>query len=323
MSVFTPVSDDEARAFLRDYALGDLESLSGIESGVENSNFFLTTTTGEYIFTIFEKQSASDLRFYLELMEYLAANGFACPRPQPRFGSTKQPERFGLLHGKPAAIVSKLPGKAVTNPSPDDCHEVGRLLAHMHDLAVDFDMSMDNWRGAEWREFFAIQAAPKLSPEENLLITSENDFQARIDESAIPTGIIHADLFRDNILWPDKDDPDSEGAGPGVIDWYFACDDLLLYDLAIAVNDWCINPDATLDAARHDAMVRGYREVRELEANEPALWPAMLRRAALRTWLGRLGYNHFPQAGEMVTQKDHAFSERLLRHHIAHAEPLK
>jgi homoserine kinase type II len=318
MSVYTPVSDDDARAFLRDYALGDLESLTGIESGVENSNFFLTTTTGEYVLTVFEKQSAADLRFYLDLMEYLASREFACPRPQPRFGTEKQPTLFGMLHGKPASIVTKLPGAAITDPTPDDCHAVGRLLAHMHDLAVDFDMSMENWRGAEWREFFAIQAAPKLTAEENALIDSENIFQARINDDDYPVGIIHADLFRDNILWP----ADGEG-GPGVIDWYFACDDLLLYDLAITVNDWCVNPDATVDRARHDAMVRGYREVRELEANEPALWPAMLRRAALRTWLGRLGYNHFPQAGEMVIKKDHAFSERLLRHHIAHAEPLK
>ena len=318
MSVYTPVSDDEARAFLRDYALGDLESLKGIESGVENSNFFLTTTTGEYVLTIFEKQSASDLRFYLSLMEYLASREFACPRPQPRFGGEKQPERFGMLHGKPATIVSKLPGTAIEHPTPDDCHAVGKLLAHMHDLSVEFDMRMENWRGAEWREFFAIQAAPKLTPEDNALIDSENDFQARINDDDYPVGIIHADLFRDNILWPIHGE-----AGPGVIDWYFACDDLLLYDLAITVNDWCVNSDATVDYARHDAMVRGYREVRELEAGEAELWPAMLRRAALRTWLGRLGYNHFPQAGEMVIKKDHAFSERLLRHHIAHAEPLK
>lgn len=318
MSVFTPVSEDDARAFLRDYALGDLESLKGIESGVENSNFFLDTTTGEYVLTIFEKQTAADLPFYLRLMEYLAGNGFACPRPQPRYGDSKQPELLGRLHGKPAAIVSKLPGKAIDHPSPDDCHAVGRLLAHMHDLGVDFDMSMENWRGAEWREFFAIQVAPKLTDAENTLIASENDFQARINDDDYPVGIIHADLFRDNILWPSA----NEGGGPGVIDWYFACDDLLLYDLAITVNDWCVNADATVDCARHDAMVAGYREVRELEDGEPELWPAMLRRAALRTWLGRLGYTHFPQDGEMVIAKDHGFSERLLRHHIAHAKPL-
>jgi homoserine kinase type II len=321
MSVFTPVTDSQAQAFLRDYALGDLESLEGIASGVENSNFFLTTTTGEYVLTLFEKQTADDLPFYLHLMEFLAANEFNCPRPQPRDGAKAGMGHnlFGTLNGKPAAIVSKLPGSAIVAPSADDCHDVGVLLAHMHDTAIDFDMHMENWRGHEWREFFAIQAAPKLSDAENSLIAGENDFQARIDDDSIPTGVIHGDLFRDNVLWA----PESEGGAPGVIDWYFACDDLLLYDVAITVNDWCVNPDATLDHARADALLAGYRHVRELEDNELVLWPAMLRRAALRTWLGRLGYTHFPQDGEMTHAKDCGFSERLLRHHIQHAKPLK
>lgn len=318
MSVYTPVSPLEAQAFLKDYALGGIEALQGIESGVENSNFFLTTTTGEYVLTVFEKQSAEDLQFYLKLMAYLADAGFACPRPQPRFGDREPDALLGRLHGKPAAIVSRLPGRAIENPTPENCHAVGRLLAHMHDLGVDFDMSMANWRGAAWRAQFALEVHPCLTPAENELIASENAFQASIRDEDYPVGIIHGDLFRDNILWPAAD----EGDGPGVIDWYFACDDLLLFDLAITVNDWCILPDATLDAARHDAMVAGYREGRELEADEGALWPVMLRRAALRTWLGRLGYSHFPQAGEMVIVKDHAFSERLLRHHITHARPL-
>lgn len=322
MSVFTPVTDSQAQQFLRDYALGDLESLEGIAAGVENSNFFLTTTTGEYVLTLFEKQSPNDLPFYLHLMEFLTDNDFNCPRPQPRGGPAKTHDGhnlFGMLNGKPAAIVSKLAGGAILSPTADDCHEVGALLARMHDIGVDFDMHMENWRGHEWREFFAIQVSPKLSDAENELIASENEFQAAIDDESIPTGIIHGDLFRDNVLWA----PEEDGGAPGIIDWYFACDDLLLYDVAITVNDWCINDDATLDLARADALLRGYRHVRELEDNELALWPAMLRRAALRTWLGRLGYRHFPQNGELTHSKDHGFSERLLRHHIQHAKPLQ
>lgn len=321
MSVFTPVSPLEAQQFLKDYALGDIDGLKGIESGVENSNFFLTTTTGEYVLTVFEKQTEDDLRFYLALMAYLADAdaGFAVPKPMPRFNDRDTPSYLGRLHGKPAAIVSRLPGTSIDHPTPEDCHAVGVLLASMHEVGVDFDQSMPNWRGAEWRELFADQAKAKLSASENELIASENVFQAAIRDEDYPVGIIHGDLFRDNILWPAED----EEADPGVIDWYFACDDLMLYDLAITVNDWCTHPDGTVDSARHDAMVEGYRDVRILEENELTLWPAMLRRAALRTWLGRLGYNHFPQSGEMVIKKDHAFSERLLRHHIAHARPLK
>src|SRR6185503_6253123 len=147
--------------------------------------------------------------------------------------------------------------------------------------------------GRAWRESFAASVAPRLSAEENALIAAEDRYQAAIDDSALPQGIIHGDLFRDNVLW------DEEGEG-GVIDFYFACDDVLAYDLAIAVNDWCTTPEGTLDDARTEAFVEGYERERPLEDGERAQWPAMLRRAALRTWLGRLGYNHFPRESHMT-----------------------
>ena len=315
MSVFTAVSKQEAQDFLAGYALGDVESLEGIVAGVENTNFFLTTTTGEYVLTLFEKHSIEDLGFYLHLMEHLAENEFNCPRPQIRFAAQQRKELFGILNGKPAAIVSRIPGTPLLKPDAADCYAVGQLLAQMHEIGIDFDMGMTNWRGKQWRESFASEVAPKLLAAENALIAAENAFQASIDTTTIPQGVIHGDLFRDNILWSD------EGV-PGVIDFYFACDDCLLYDIAITVNDWCVNPDATLDHVRVAALIEGYQEVRALEDNERALWPAMLRRAALRTWLGRLGYTHFPQDGEMTHAKDHAFAERLLRHHIVSAQPI-
>jgi homoserine kinase type II len=316
MSVFTPVTKDEAQAFLAQYALGDVDSLEGIAAGVENSNFFLTTPTGEYVLTLFEKLTIEDLPFYLRLMEYLAKNDFNCPRPQVRFAPSHVNELFGILNGRPAAIVSRLAGEPLLDPDTSDCFAVGQLLAEMHEIGVDFDMGMKNWRGREWREAFAAHAAAKLSAQENALIASENVYQAKIHDTDIPLGIIHGDLFRDNILW------DGEGR-PGVIDFYFACDDSLLYDVAITANDWCTRADATLDLPRCNALLEGYQEVRAFEDNEHALWPAMLRRAALRTWLGRLGYVHFPQEGELTHSKDHGFSERLLRHHIEHARPIR
>ncbi len=316
MSVFTPVTPDDAQRFLADFALGDVEALEGIAVGVENTNYFLDTTTGRYVLTLFEKLGAQELPFYLRLMEYLAQNGFNCPRPQPRYVNVATGERhkdlFGTLNGKPAAICSRLPGAPRLEPTLDDCFNVGKLLAQMHEIGIDFDMAMDNWRGQQWRETFGAAAAAKLSAEENTLIASENAFQATIDPTAIPQGIVHADLFRDNVLWDDA-------GTPGVIDFYFACDDCLLYDIAIVANDWCVHPDATLDRQRAALLIAGYEEVRELEPNERALWSTMLRRAALRTWLGRIGYSHFPQDATMDLGKDHGFSERLLRHHIAHA----
>jgi homoserine kinase type II len=311
MSVFTPVSEDEARALLEHYALGELEALEGIAQGVENTNYFLTTTTGEYVLTLFEHIPRADLPFYVGLMDHLARRDFVCPQPMPR----ENGELLAELNGKPACIVTRLPGKPRMEPTVDDCRAAGAILARLHVAAVDYDAGLANWRGREWRERFAAAVAPKLSAAQNELIASENRYQAMHDDSVLPQGIIHADLFRDNVLW------DEDGRG-GVIDFYFACDDVLAYDLAIAVNDWCVAPSATLDADRAAAFVDGYQGERPLEDLEREMWPVMLRRAALRTWLGRLGYAHFPRESHMTISKDDAFSRRLLEHHIAHAHPL-
>lgn len=312
MSVFTPVTDEEAHAFLEHYTLGDLERLEGIAQGVENTNFFLTTTTGEYVLTLFEHIPRDDLPFYVNLMAHLAENDVPCPVPMARDDG----ELLSTLNGKPAVIVSRLPGRPIARPDPHACRAAGRLLGLIHNAAVSYDAGLANWRGREWREAFAVQVAPRIAAEENRLIESENRYQALHDDTVLPQGIIHGDYFHDNVLW------DEHGA-PGVIDFYFACDDVLLYDVAIAVNDWCVTPDAQLDAARTHAFLEGYRHERPLEDRELELWPVMLRRAALRTWLGRLGYNHFPRESEMTVPKDHAFSRRLLERHIAAARPLE
>jgi homoserine kinase type II len=311
MSVFTPVSDDDARALLEHYSLGALERLEGIAQGVENTNYFLTTTTGEYVLTLFEHIPRADLPFYVGLMDHLAHHDVTCPAPMRR----DDDEMLTEVNGKPAVIVTKLPGSARARPTPHDCRLAGEVLGAIHVAGVEYDAALENWRGAAWRESFAQKIAPKISRAENELIESENRYQAMHDDSVLPQGIIHGDYFHDNVLW------DGDGH-PGVIDFYFACDDVLVYDLAIAANDWCVNPDGTMDAARMAALIEGYEERQPLEALERSLWPVMLRRAALRTWLGRLGYNHFPLDSHMTIEKDHGFSRRLLEHHIAHARPL-
>jgi homoserine kinase type II len=312
MSVFTPVSDDEARALLARYTLGELESLEGIAQGIENTNYFLDTTTGRYVLTLFEKIPREDLPFYVGLMHHLAERDIRCPAPMPL-----QDDGFlAELNGKPAAIVTRLPGEPHLSPTPELCHRTGTILADIHEAGLDYDAGLANWRGQAWREGFAQRVKPRLSPEENDLIERENRYQALHDDTVLPKGVIHGDLFRDNVLW------DDEGNG-GVIDFYFACDDALLYDVAIAVNDWCTDPMATLDPERAEAFLAGYDAHRPLTELERELWPVMLRRAALRTWLGRLEYTHFPVAAEMTIPKDHDHSRRLLEHHIVHARPLE
>jgi len=311
MSVFTPVSNEEARTLLEHYSLGELEKLEGIAQGVENTNYFLTTTTGEYVLTLFEHIPREDLPFYIGLMDHLAHHEVICPAPM----RMESGEMLAEVNGKPAVIVTKLAGEPEPFPEEEECHIVGRILAGIHVAGIEYDAGLENWRGREWRERFAAQLEPRLSREENELIASENRYQAIHDDTVLPQGIIHGDLFHDNVLW------DEDGQG-GVIDFYFACDDVLLYDVAIAVNDWCVNRDATLDPVRTHAFLKGYESLRPLEDLERELWPVMLRRAALRTWLGRLGYNHFPRESHMTIPKDHAFSRRLLEHHIAQAHSL-
>jgi homoserine kinase type II len=313
MSVFTPVSTDEARSLLTQYSLGELEKLEGIAQGVENTNYFLTTTTGEYVLTLFEHISRADLPFYVGLMDHLAQHGVICPAPM----KMDDGGMITTLNGKPAIIVTRLPGEPEPLPEEEECHIVGRVLAGIHVAGVEYDAGLENWRGREWRESFAEQLRPKLSRAESDLIASENRYQAMHDDAVLPQGIIHGDLFHDNVLWDDN------GHG-GVIDFYFACDDVLLYDVAIAVNDWCTHADATLDPVRTHAFIKGYESLRPLEALERELWPVMLRRAALRTWLGRLGYNHFPRDSHMTIPKDHDFSRKLLERHIttAHRAPI-
>jgi homoserine kinase type II len=203
-------------------------------------------------------------------------------------------------------------------PSVRDCREAGAILARLHVAAVDYDAGLANWRGREWRERFAAAVAPRISREENELIAAENRYQAMHDDTVLPQGVIHGDLFRDNVLW------DREGRG-GVIDFYFACDDVLLYDLAIAVNDWCVagNGDGTLDTERMAAMVRAYHAVRPLTDDERAQWPALLRAAALRFWVSRLYDLYLPRPGELTHAHDPACFERILRARVAaSARPL-
>lgn len=311
MSVFTPVTEGEARALLTRYALGELEGLEGISQGVENTNYFLTTTTGRYVLTLFEKIPAADLPFYMGLMHHLAGRGIRCPAPMALSGGGF----VSALCGKPAAIVARLPGVPRLFPSPSDCHAAGAALADLHAAAAGYEPGLANWRGQSWREAFADRVRPKVDADEARLMDSENRFQAGKDDSDLPQGVIHGDLFRDNMLW-------DEAGEPGIIDFYFACDDTLLFDVAITVNDWCVGADAIPDPARMAALVAGYDSRRPFTEAERARWPVMLRRAALRTWLGRLDYNHFPREAQMTIQKDHAFSRLLLEHHIAHAEPM-
>ncbi|GAB1232574.1 homoserine kinase [Ferrigenium sp. UT4] len=306
MAVFTRVTDADITAWLSHYSLGTLLELQGIPSGIENTNYFVTTSNGRFVLTLFEKLTASELPYYLNLMAHLARHGIPCPAPV-----ANRDNRFlGELNGKPACIVSRLHGKSVTQPTVAHCAAVGAMLGQMHLAGQSFGERMENPRGAVWRASAAAKVARFLPAEARALLADEVALHARANSATLPQGVIHADLFRDNVLM------DRERVG-GLIDFYFACNDALLYDVAITANDWCMGAAGTLDATRARALLRAYQAVRPFTAEEAEAWPLMLRRAALRFWLSRLYDLHLPRDGELVNAHDPAHFERILRQHIA------
>lgn len=311
MSVFTKVSHAELKAFLQRYPVGELIGFQGIGEGVENTNYFVDTTDGRWVLTLFERLNYGDLPFFLGLMEHLAAHGFPSAMPlHTRDGST-----LTTLNGKPAALVRRLTGQSVLFPDIEQCRQVGRALGEMHVIGQSYPGRCANARGVAWREQIGQLLAAKTSDASiRALIEDELTAQARLDLTALPQGVIHADLFRDNVLFVDE-------RLTGVIDFYYACDDALAYDLAVTLNDWCFEPDGALNAARWQALTTAYLGRRELSDAERKAWPLLLRAAALRFWLSRLYDWTFPREGDVVHIKDPEQYRRILVHHREHAPP--
>lgn len=309
MAVFTRVSEAELSAWLGDYSLGQLLELQPIASGIENTNFFATTSNGRFVLTLFEKLTADELPFYLNLMAHLARHGIPCPSPV----ANRHNQFLGSLNGKPACIVSRLSGKSTTAPDDAQCAAIGAMLGQLHIAGQSFSQVMPNPRGAAWRAATAPKVRQFLDAGQAELLDCEVALHARQNWSALPQGVIHADLFRDNVLL------EGNRVG-GLIDFYFACSDALLYDVAITVNDWCMNAAGMLDGARAQAFLRAYHAVRPLLDSERDAWPLMLRVAALRFWLSRLFDLHLPRDGELIHAHDPRHFERILRNHIATAQ---
>ncbi|HYR36386.1 MAG TPA: homoserine kinase [Burkholderiales bacterium] len=301
MSVYTPVSEAELDAWLRNYSVGRLQALEPIKAGIENSNYFVTTTQGRYVLTLFERLPAAELPFYLDLMAHLARHGI--PSPAPIADLTDQ--YLQRLNGKPAALVTRLPGASLEHPGEPECAELGALLARMHLAGRSYGAYLENPRGPKWWRLAAADLKPFLGDEESTLLDSELAFQAQHRFPDLPRGPVHADLFRDNALF-------EAGRISGVIDFYFAGVECLLYDLAVCANDWCLDASLGLERTRADALLGAYAAVRPLAPAERAAWPVMLRAAALRFWLSRLHDFHLPRPGMLVHAHDPAHFRRIL-----------
>lgn len=315
MAVFTAVSLEDLSPWIKQFPLGQALALKGIASGIENTNFFLTTERGEYVLTIFENLSFEQLPFYLKLMHHLAERGVMVPDPV----ANDKGELIVALQGKPAAIVSKLEGSSQMSPQPVHCAAVGAMVAKMHLAAQDFPLHQPNLRGLPWWNETTPKVLPYLSADNVALLQAEmqfqNDFAASATYAQLQSGPVHADLFRNNVMFV------GEQLG-GFFDFYFAGCDTWLFDVAVTINDWCIDLDSgELDAPRVRAMLDAYHAVRPFTEAEQAAMPAMLRAAALRFWLSRLYDFHMPREAEMLTPHDPTHFERILRARIAKPAP--
>jgi homoserine kinase type II len=313
MSVYTKVASEQLSAWLRNYSIGVMTDMRGILSGIENTNYFVATTHGKFVLTLFEKLEPAELPFYLNLMAHLSMHGIPCPKPLANL----QNQLLGELNGKSATIVTFLEGEPVMEPGVEHCARVGEVLAEMHLAGQTYRGHLDNLRGPRWWSAVAPEIYPFLDATEVELLKSEIRFQASHRYDRLPRGVIHADLFRDNVLFVDA----GSGAARvgGFIDFYFACIDVLIYDVAITVNDWCTTGDCSLDAERTTALLAAYKDVRPFTEDERDAWPVMLRAGALRFWVSRLYDFHLPRDGELTHKHDPERFRRMLVRHISDA----
>lgn len=281
LAVYTEVSDEDLASFLAAFDIGRLLSIKGIAEGVENSNFLLHTEAGTFILTLYEKRVlASDLPFFLGLMQHLSARGLECPQPVKRNDGAA----FGTLAGRPAAIVTFLEGLSIRRPSAAHCVAVGSALAELHTLGADFERSRPNALTLEgWRALFdtARADADRVAAGLGELFDDELAYLEARWPRNLPTGVVHADLFPDNVLFLD------DGVS-GLIDFYFACTDAYAYDLAICLNAWCFEPDGSYNITKGAGLIGAYQDRRRLTDDEIAALPTLVRGAALRFALTRL-----------------------------------
>lgn len=318
MAVFTEVSLEEVQALATRLNLGQVVALKGITAGIENTNYFVDTGSPEgqrrWVLTLFERLRYDQLPFYLHLMKHLAGRGIPVPEPQ----ADEVGEILHRVGGKPAALVDRLAGGHQLAPSDWHCRQVGAMLARMHLQAVDYPRSQPNLRGLAWWIETVPVVRPFLSEQQRVLIDQELALQQHLAQTpaylALPRGPIHADLFRDNVMFDGL--PGHEKL-TGFFDFYFAGVDTWLFDIAVCLNDWCVALDTgRLDEQRAHAFLAAYDTERALTHDEQRLLPALMRAGALRFWISRLWDFHLPREASQLQAHDPRHFERILRERV-------
>ena len=303
MSVYTQIARPQLDQFFSTYALGEVIGFEGIQDGINNTNYFVETTQGSFVLTLFETLTADELPHFIRLLSHLVKHNIPCPEHQP----DRQAKVLRELNNKPAAVFKRLPGIATTSPSIEQCQEIGVQLANVHRCTQHYVFPIKNNNGPDWCKKLLNKIDARLSATDRALIKDELLFQTANSSVGLPQGAIHADLFRDNVLFVDNQ-------LSGILDFYSAHKGALLFDIAITSNDWCcengdINPDKLI------ALISGYESFRPLEQLEKQHWQTMLRAAALRFWLSRLEHQLYPRSGDIIQQKDPLIFRHLLQQH--------
>ena len=309
MSVYTTIEENELKTFLSNYSVGELDSFHGISDGIENTNYFVNTSTGRFVLTIFEHHDFEEMQYYINLMHHLADHKVPSANPV----ADKQGNYLSHFKDKPIALVKRLNGGSIIKTTVNHCEQLGMAMGKMHSAGLSYDAKQLNPRGPSWCQHTASKVMDKLSDDEQNMLDAEVQYQKEKRHAELPRGVIHADLFRDNALWHGDN-------FSGIIDFYYSSDDVLLYDLAVAANDWCTNDDSSLDKDKVLALLSHYNRYRPLADNEQAYWPAMLRAGALRFWLSRLYDKHFPRPGELVHTKNPDEFKAILADRIKHSD---
>lgn len=306
MAVYTRVSETRLQDFLRHYELGELIAFSGIADGIENTNYRLQTRRGNFILTLYEDLPEADIQAVFALLAHLQTQGLLVPFAL----KNRHGRRLNSLCGKNAAVFPCLPGRSISSPCYQHCYAVGRQLARLHLVGQNAPMQRENPKNLMGLKTLFQQLKPGLRQEDACKIEAELDYQQSFDQVDLPSGVIHADLFRDNVLFTGDE-------LSGIIDFYSSCRGLWLYDIAVTINDWCKDNAFRICNRRKFALLDGYRSIRVLEETELAMLPVMLRRAALRFWLSRLSHIRDGQQGIVGAQKDPREYRSIFHRHIS------
>ena len=305
MSVYTNVLPHELNEFLENYSLGQLQQFAGISNGIENTNYFVTTSKGQYVLTIFEQLTLDDLPYFLELMAFFSEANIPTAHPI----ADKRNEYIRILNGKPAALVKRLNGVSIDIANVKQCQEIGIQMAKMHLSSKQFKFSREASRNEDWRIQTSKLVMQKLNKDEQALLNQELNYIKTTKVGHLYTSVIHADLFRDNVLFIDDE-------LTGIIDFYYAYNGFSIYDLAVTVNDWCTSGDINRDKENIVAFLTAYQTIRYIEKNERNAWVYVLRLAALRFWLSRLQDKYFPRNGEITHTKDPDRFKAIIEDHF-------